>query len=381
MKKISINFPRKLVFGNDCLGDFLEEIRSLDFRKILLVADRNIEPTIEKIRTNLSDAGIEIKIDTSITKEPNLEDFNTLLKFAEDFNADCVIGLGGGSVLDAAKLAAALQDSAQDIQDVFGIGQLKERNTPLVCLPTTSGTGSEVSPNAILLDENDNMKKGVISPHLMPDMTFVDPILTLSVPPQVTAATGIDALTHCIEAFANKNSHPIIDQYAIKGIELIAKELSKAVKNGNDADAREKVSLGSMYGGICLGPVNTAAVHALSYPLGGTFHIAHGISNAVLLPYVMKFNAEEVPGPYAEIARTIGAPIGKDDYETAMDGIKIIENIYEECSIPKSLRELNIPEGSIERMADSALGVTRLLKNNLRELSREDAVRIYEEAY
>ena len=381
MKKISINFPRKLVFGNNCLEEFLEEIRSSSFKRVFIVADQNVESTINEIRSILNKVGVENKLDTSITKEPNLEDFNNVLSLAADFNADCVIGLGGGSVLDVAKLVAALHDNPQNIVDVFGIGKLKKRNTSLICLPTTSGTGSEVSPNAILLDENDNMKKGVISPYLMPDMTYVDPMLTITVPPSVTAATGIDALTHCIEAYANKNAHPIIDQYAIKGIELITRDIVKAVKEGDDIYARESVSLGSMYGGICLGPVNTAAVHALSYPLGGEYHIAHGISNSVLLPYVMKFNAQEVPKPYAEIARAVGASAGKDDYETAMNGISYIEKLCEDCSIPKSISEFNIPKEAIDKLADSAIGVTRLLKNNLREVSRIDAINIYREAY
>src|SRR5262249_48336492 len=159
----------------------------------------------------------------------------------------------------------------------------------LVCLPTTAGTGSEVSPNAILLDEADQLKKGVVSPYLVPDAAYVDPQLTRSVPPSVTAATGLDALTHCIEAYANKFAHPAVDLYALQGVGIIAQNLLRAVRNGGDMEARTELSLGSFYGGLCLGPVNTAAVHALAYPLGGQFHVAHGVSNAVLLPHVIRF--------------------------------------------------------------------------------------------
>ncbi len=177
---------------------------------------------------------------------------------------------------------------------------------PLVCLPTTAGTGAEVSPNAILLDEADELKKGVVSPHLVPDAAFVDPLLTISVPPAVTAATGLDALTHCIEAYANKFAHPIVDIYALQGIKLISANLVRAVRNGGDIEARAALSLGSLYGGLCLGPVNTAAVHALAYPLGGRFHIAHGVSNALLLPHVLRFNFSAAPERYAEISAALG---------------------------------------------------------------------------
>lgn len=381
MNSITINFPRKLVFGNNCLNNFIEEFTHLEYKRVLIVGDPHIPNIIDNIEKSFLSAGIEVRVDTSIKREPTIASFETVLKSAAAIDADSVIGIGGGSVLDVAKLVAALYKNTQSIKDVIGIGNLKKRDIFLACLPTTSGTGSEVSPNAILLDEDDNMKKGVISPFLMPDSTYVDPFLTITVPPSVTAATGIDALTHCIEAYANRFAHPIIDNYAINGIRLLTANIVKAVKNGKDIEARERISLGSMYGGICLGPVNTAAVHALSYPLGGEFHIAHGISNAVLLPYVMKFNAEKYPERYAEIALAIGAEKSDTDLETAINGIRIIENIYAEAVVPTSLRALNVPQNAIGNLAESALKVQRLLKNNLRDVTLEDAIMIYNQAY
>ena len=195
-----------------------------------------------------------------------------------------MIGVGGGSVLDCAKLLATLINNTQKLEDVVGIGFLNGREIKLICIPTTSGTGSEVSPNAILLNENTQAKSGIISPYLVPDACYLDPILTISLPPKLTAETGIDALSHCIEAYTNKFAHPTVDTYALRGIQLISENIQKAYKNGNDIEARSALLLGSMYGGLCLGPVNTSAVHALSYGLGGKFHISHGLSNAILRP-------------------------------------------------------------------------------------------------
>ncbi len=211
-------------------------------------------------------------------------------------------------MLDVAKLVAAFIDSDQKAEDCFGTGFIKKKGLWLACLPTTAGTGSEVSPNAILLDERDKLKKGIVSPYLLADAAYVDPKLTMTVPAKVTADTGMDALTHCIEAYTNKFAHPAADIYALQGIKLIAANLLRAVKDGSDVEAREALALGSLYGGLVLGPVNTAAVHALSYPLGGEFHIPHGLSNAILLPSVMKFNRPANLSKYAEVAIACGAP-------------------------------------------------------------------------
>jgi alcohol dehydrogenase class IV len=297
------------------------------------------------------------------------------------FNPDAVIGIGGGSVLDIAKLVAAQLENGQALEEYVGIGLLKGRKKRLICLPATSGTGSEVSPNAILVDDSDGQKKGIISPYLVPDIVIVDPLLTVSVPPSITAATGIDALTHCLEAYTNKFAHPMIDLYAYEGMKLIASNIVQAVKNGKDEEARIAVALGSMYGGICLGPVNTAAVHALSYPLGSMFHLPHGLSNALLLPYVMEFNLVASPGRYADVALALGCEKQKDDLTTAKKGVEKIKKLIEQCGLPLQLRDAGVNEEAIPIMAKDAMKVQRLLKNNPREVALEDAIKIYKEAF
>ena len=380
MRTINILNPAKVSFGDDALKVFIEDYLKTGKRRLYMLITEHVENFLEESIKNLRKEGIEIYVDKSIVQEPAFSEFETILENARSYNADSIVGIGGGSVLDVAKLVAAQLQNTQSVQEVKGIGNLAERKTYLACLPTTSGTGSEVSPNAIFIDEEGN-KVGVISPFLVPDAAYICPQLTHSVPPSVTAATGIDALTHCLEAYANNFAHPMVNVFALEGIRLIAKYLPVAYRNGDDEEARANVALGSLYGGMCLGPVNTAAVHALSYPLGTEFHIAHGLSNAVLLPYVMEYNLPEAIGPYSEIALVIGAEKCNTPEETAKRGIELIRKLNEDCGIPSKLSDLEIPESSIDLLAENALKVQRLLKNNLREISLHDAKYIYQSAF
>ncbi len=290
------------------------------------------------------------------------------------------MGIGGGSVLDVAKLVAAQLKNTQTLDEIKGIGNLKERQIYVACIPTTSGTGSEVSPNAIFVNELGE-KVGIISPFLVPDAAYIDPVLTVSLPKSITAATGIDALTHCLEAYTNKFAHPFVDLYALEGVRLIAKYLKRACDNGSDLEARAQVALGSMYGGMCLGPVNTAAVHALSYPLGVEYHIPHGLSNALLLPYVMEYNIEADASKYERIAEVLGAEKKATSKETALEGVKIMKQLIVDCGLPLTLSEAGVKEESIPQLAEGAIKVQRLLKNNIREIAVEDAVAIYQSAF
>ena len=291
------------------------------------------------------------------------------------------MGIGGGSVLDVTKLVAAFLNGDQQVEDCFGTGFIQKKGLWFACLPTTAGTGSEVSPNAILLDERDHLKKGIVSPYLIADAAYVDPRLTWSVPAKVTADTGMDALTHCIEAYTNKFAHPAVDIYALQGIRLIAANLERAVRDGQDQEAREALALGSLYGGLCLGPVNTAAVHALSYPLGGEFHIPHGLSNAILLPSVMRFNTPACPERYAQVSVAFGLPEGKTAEETAQRGVDFIYRLAASVGIPDKLTALGIPQSAVPGMARAAMEVQRLLKNNPREVTEQDARDIYNSLY
>ncbi|HLR24539.1 MAG TPA: iron-containing alcohol dehydrogenase [Fodinibius sp.] len=380
-REVEILRPPKLKFGNGTAPQCVRDLVDRDYQRVFVVLSSSVKPHVAWFLNELESKVEATSIYTEINKEPTIGMLEETLDAAREFEADAVLGIGGGSVLDVAKLVAALLDGKQQVQEVLGIRNLAGRSTFMVCLPTTAGTGSEVSPNAILLDEEENLKKGAVSPHLVSDATYVDPELTKTVPSDVTAATGLDALTHCIEAYANRFAHPIVDLYALEGIRLIGTNLERAVKDGNDIEARTKVALGSIYGGLCLGPVNTAAVHALSYPLGSEFHVPHGISNAVLLPFVLEFNVEAAPERHAEIAEALGVENAETTLEKAEMGVEKIRQLMKRCNVPLSMEALGVPKNAIKTMAESAISIDRLLKNNVRKLSREDAEKIYEAAF
>lgn len=380
ISKILFTNPRQLVFGAGSLVDFQEEYLKKGKKRLFLFT---IEPLLEELSTLIkafSTAGIKLEVNTSIVGEPTFKEVEGLVAKARKFQADSVVAIGGGSVMDAAKLVAAMIDIDAPVRSFIGKGLLPSRNTFLACLPSTAGTGSEVSPNAIFLDEIDGGKKGVISPYLMPDESYIDPHLTSGVPAQVTAATGIDAFTHCMEAYVNNFAHPMVDLYALEGIKKIAQNLKTAVEDPLNSNAKAAVALGSMYGGMCLGPVNTAAIHALSYPLGSTFKIPHGLSNALLMPYIIDFNKEYAPAKYAEVARALGSTIEGDDLAVATDGVRLMFEWCKELGLPTKLSKIGIGKDDLEEMAKDALKVQRLLQNNVRELSFNDALEIYTKA-
>ena len=381
MKAITLLQPQKIVFGTGCIQTLVEDYKKMGLQRLFVLTAPPIRPLIEESLGELKAAGVGIEVFQDIVAEPTVNDFKKILEVARQFKADSVIGIGGGSVLDVTKLVAAFINSDQQVEDCFGTGFIKAKGLWFACLPTTAGTGSEVSPNAILLDERDHLKKGIVSPFLIADAAYVDPKLTWTVPAKVTADTGMDALTHCIEAYTNKFAHPSVDIYALQGIRLIAANLERAVKNGKDVEAREALAFGSLYGGLCLGPVNTAAVHALSYPLGGEFHIPHGLSNAILLPSVMKFNMPANIKRHAEVAIALGCKPGNTDEETAQKGVDFIYRLAAGVGIPDKLTALNIPQTAVDGMAKAAMQVQRLLKNNPREVTEQDARDIYNSLY
>jgi len=378
MNSITLQQPGRIIFGRQSLQELSSDVLIKASDRILVLAAVPVLESLEKPVAAMKAAGKTVRLlEYGFQGEPTIDLFEALLNVSEIFRPDCVVGIGGGSVLDCAKLLAALSGGTQPIRDIIGIGLLNGRSIGLICIPTTSGTGSDVSPNAILLDEQTASKSGIISPFLVPDACYIDPVLTLTLPPRLTAETGMDALCHCVEAFTNKNAHPMIDVYALKGINLITANLLKACENGMDSEARSALSLGSLYGGLCLGPVNTTAVHALSYGLGGKHHVPHGLANAMLLPEVLWFNLPFIIDKLAQMALVMGLKPGHEAEETAIAGIEAIRELSFRCGIPQHLSDLGITEKDIPELVDIALNVKRLLNNNSREVTREDAMGIF----
>lgn len=380
-RSLALQLPRRLDFGAGTLSAAAEWIVAAAPRTVLIVTSPQIAGLCRPLAEALQRAGLRAEVWDGISQEPQADDLARALAAARDLDAQMIVGMGGGSAMDVAKLVAALMDGRQQIAEAFGIGNLRSRSVPLVCIPTTSGTGSEVSPIAIVQDASDGLKKGVISPYLVPDAAFVDPQLTVGMPRAVTAATGLDALTHCIEAYANRQAHPLVDSWAIEGIRRIGRSLRAACDDGANLAARTDVSLGSLYGGMCLGPVNTAAVHALAYPLGSDFGITHGVSNAVLLAHVLEFNLPAAPQRYADIARALGDAGDGAPEQVAARGVELIRALNHDCGIPAHIAELGVPASAIDGLAKSALTVQRLLVQNPRTVTLQDARDIYQRAF
>lgn len=379
-RTIDICHVRNVRVGTDIMHRVAQDCLVAGGRSAFIVTSAPIVSLADGLRASLQNAGMACTLWAGPDAEPTVADFLDALGSARGCGADFVIGLGGGSAMDVAKLVAALLHSDQQFAHIVGIGLLAGRAVPLACIPTTAGTGSEVTPIAILEDTDEQIKKGVVSPHLVPDFAYLDAQLTVSMPRSVTAATGIDALTHCIEAYTNRFAHPLVDNWALEGIRLVAQNLATAVTEPANLAARQGMLVASHLGGMCLGPVNTAAVHALAYPLGGEFHVAHGVANSLLLPHVMRFNAPAAPDRYAAVAHAMGVSATGDALRDAEAGIAAVELLSEKAGIDRQLSQVGISHNALPRMAAAAMTVRRLLNNNPRVVTEADALSIYEAA-
>ncbi len=312
-----------------------------------------------------------------IPPEPDLPAVNAVLAAARDFKPDLIIGLGGGSVMDVAKLVAVLWDSEQSVLDVVGVEKVQGRRTALAQVPTTAGTGSEAGIRALVTNPETLAKMAVESRFMLADIAILDPELTYSVPAAITAATGVDALAHCVESFTNIKAHPLIDGYATLGIELVGRYLRRAVADGRDTEARAGMMLASYYGGVCLGPVNTAGGHALAYPLGTRLKLPHGLANAIIFPHVLAFNASVRAEKTGAILAALGLP-------RASDEPRVLESAVAWCSglgIEMRLRQHGANEQDLALFADEAFAIKRLIDNNPRPLALADIADIYGRAY
>lgn len=372
---VTLRQPSQITFGPGCaVPAACAFVRTTGSRRVFLLTSPSVAQLAATIAAELRSGSVAVDVVTGVPPEPTTACAERILAGARAFAPDLVLAVGGGSVLDVAKIIAALHDRTEPISAFYGINVLVGRRTALVCVPTTAGTGSEVSPNALFLDEVTVAKKAIISPALVPDAALIDPSLMVSLPPALTATTGIDALAHCLETYANLAAHPTVDLHSLEGVRLIGANLTIAVADGSNLTARSAVALGSLYGGLGLGPVNTTGVHALAYPLGGEFHLAHGISIALMLPHVVRHNLSSLPSRHTALAEALGAP----SVEELPDRL---EQLIAACGIPMGLSAHGIPREALPRIADAGLGVTRLLKNNPREITRADALRIYEAAF
>jgi alcohol dehydrogenase class IV len=369
---IDLVSPPRISFGVGTASGVAGWVRGRGLKRPLVVADSVNVARIDRLGF---EAGVPLY--SGFHPEPDAADLAALLAVVRAAEPDVIIGFGGGSAMDLAKLAAVLPDSGQDFEEVVGAEKVSTRRTALVQVPTTAGTGSEVGTRALVTDPKTLNKLAVQSEHMLADLAVVDPELTVSMPRAVTVATGVDALAHCVEAYTNRLAHPLIDLYALEGIRLVGRWLPVAAANGEDRQARAAMALAALYGGICLGPVNTAGGHAVSYPLGSRHHIPHGAANALIFPHVLAFNAPVAAERTATILTALGL-------EAASEERVVFAAAHRWCvelGCEMRLSVLGVPAEDLPAMADEAHAIRRLLDNNPRDLTRENILAIYRAAY
>ncbi|APT31308.1 NADPH-dependent butanol dehydrogenase [Methylobacterium phyllosphaerae] len=352
-------------------------------KRVLLVTDKGVRGAglTQAAEAALAAAGVSLDVYEDVVADPPSTVIEAAAKRARELGTDLVLSIGGGSALDTAKLVAYLAKSDEPLDAIYGVGLATGDRLPLILVPTTAGTGSEVTPISIVTTPTTE-KKGVVAPKLLPDWAVLDPELTLGLPSHVTAATGIDAMVHAIEAFTSKNKkNPISDQLAKQALALLSANIRTACTDGANLEARSGMLLGSMLAGMAFANAPVAAVHALAYPVGAIFHVPHGLSNALVLMGVMRFNLSHAEALYAELAPILD-PAAADlpPSEAAKRFVESLDAICRDCKVPASLAEVGVARQDLERMASDAMKQTRLLVNNPREVTYDDAFAIYAEA-
>lgn len=379
MASFSFSTTKSIHCEPGCSAQLGDMAASLGIERLLIVTDEGIAGAgiMDVALNSLSQAGISVGVYKGVQADPPESVVYDALQLAKQIDANGVCGFGGGSSMDVAKLVALLKVSGEDLPAVYGVGNAKGGRLPLIQVPTTAGTGSEVTPIAIITT-GETTKQGVVAPQLLPDLALLDADLTLGLPPHVTAATGVDAMVHAIEAFTSKHKkNPYSDMLAKEALRLLSANIVDAVENGSNRVTRSNMLLGSMLAGQAFANAPVAAVHALAYPLGGHYHISHGLSNSLVLPSVLRFNATVCDVLYGELAQVIDAALPA----TADALIAEMESIIEQVKLPRSLADAKVPRQDLSMLAKDAMLQQRLLINNPRDVSESDALAIYEAAY
>jgi len=360
------------------LGSYLPDLGPL--RRVLLVAGSSMvrQGFVEIATGQLAELGISHHLIAGVRQEPSAAEIDALNASLGEEKFDAVIGIGGGSVLDAAKLLSVLRTNDVPVASLIGAELASHRGLPAVMIPSTSGTGSEVTPNAIVTLPEEELKMAVVSRHLIPRLVILDPELTLALPKEVTAATGMDAFTHALESFISNKANAFGDTFALDSMRLLSRSMLDVYADGSNYRAREQMLIGSMYGGAALTASGTAAVHALAYPLGGKFGIPHGVANAMLLPHVMAFNCDAIAGRLAVAAEAMGLDTaGRSAARAAEAVIERIQEWTRALEIPQNLRHYGVTESDLDGLAEAASKVQRLLANNPKKLELADMRMLY----
>ncbi len=382
MKNFSFSGPRHVFFGRgevSALPKILKNIEGpAEGGAVLVLTDEGFGKSgiPARLAGEIESAGFRTIFTDTVPREPYTGDIDRLAEELRESSVACIVGVGGGSVIDSAKFLSVLLKRGGRTPDLVDKG-VPGAGLPCVMVPTTAGTGAESTPNAIVAVREKQLKIGVVSPFFMPDHVVLDPELTVGLPPELTASTGVDALCHVLECYTSKKANPHSDTVALAGIKLIDGAIRRAYADGSDIGARADMLLGSFYGGLSIAASGTTAVHALSYPLGGKYRIPHGTANAILLVPVMDFNRDAAAEKLARVAETIGLPPRKNAGEAAAAVVVRLREMMSALKIPSRLSDLGIQADAIPELAASAFGVKRLLDNNPKEMSLKDIEDLY----
>jgi alcohol dehydrogenase class IV len=369
---IEVLTPPRLAFGPGTARQVGAYAAETGAARVFIVAD-----AFNAARVDVFGLSGTVETFAGVTGEPDTATLDAALAAARAFRPDLVVGFGGGSAMDLAKVVVALLDDTRGLKDIVGPEKVRPRKVGLVQVATTAGTGSEAGTRALITDPETQNKMAVQSREILADFAVIDADLMLTLPARITAETGVDALAHCAEAYTNKKAHPLIDLYALEGIRLVGRWLPVAIADGTNREARAALALASYWGGVCLGPVNTHAGHAVAYPLGTRHHIPHGAANAVIFPHVLAFNAPVVPERTAAILQALGL-------EPTSDPATALSRTHGWCAslgIEMRMSARGVPEADLPAMAEDAAAIRRLLDNNPRDIAQADILEIYRAAF
>ena len=378
----SIKFPRKVFSGDGSLSELQTIIRDVKASSVCLMTDEGIFGCglLDGPLSYIEETGIKPMVIHDIPREPSAYAVQDYYKRLSGEKTDLIVAVGGGSVIDMAKILSVALTNENLIEDLRRPNAITKPSVPMVAVPTTSGTGAEATANAIFLYPEEDLKVGIISEYMIPDYVILDVSMTCKLPPALTASTGVDALCHAMESYISILSNPFCKMLSLEAIRLICGSIETAYNDGGNRQAREDMQLGAFYAGLCLTTSSTVAVHALSYPLGGKYHIPHGVSNAILLPYVMRENLECCREAYTEFAPLMlsnAEQIPKAQWPQAV--VDYLFSLMRTLGIPDSLREFGVHPEDLDYLTDNAVKVERLLLKNPKKLSKEDIKGIYQQ--
>jgi len=378
----SVQLPKKILFGEGAAKEIPKLVKEFNSNSVLFITD----PTIRKIGlsdqilNSLENAGIQTEVFDQVEPEPSIKAAEKVIDISRKSEFDLTIGMGGGSSLDMAKLASISVTNIGTLKDFVGVGMVKKPGVPKILIPTTSGTGSEITMNSIVSDKENKLKMGIVTPYIIADVALIDPLLTATMPPKVTSSTGLDALTHAVESLISIDLNPFSELFAIDAIKRIFRNLPKAYHDGKNIEARREMCLASMFAGISLGISGVCAGHAAAYSF--TISIPHGVGCAIALPYIMELNATSCLDKMVKIAEAAGiAEKGANQKKNAYNAVNAVRVLMKEVGNPLSLKEIGISGEDIESMAKKMLTIKRLLAHNPKDLNEKDTEKLFRRMY